>query len=1548
MKKLLTAALCVVLSVGSMLATGPQRSRTALRPHAARTGQVTPQTPAGTDAPATRAVRSSILPRGVEGRQHNRLQDASAATAPKAPVMRVLGDGTTIYGSLIYTDEWLGQSARYGLYSFPASGSPEASFVKSFDGYEGNGGGAYGDGKYYFNSYVYTTEMGYTFSTFFTYDIATDTYSKVINSFISGDLDQTQITHDMTWDPTTGTLYAVSYIKVVIDEIIERYRPAISTVDTYTGMVTPIAETPVFIVIACNSAGELYGITKGVNSALYRINKSTGDCTFIGETGLNPEFVQSATFDPVTDKLYWAETQVNGTSGLYEVDVTSGRAAKIATFANSEEFAGIYIPVPEVADGAPATPENLEVDFAGASHSGKLRFTAPRLSMAGTALSGNISADVTLDGDEYVTLDVAPGQLVEVEVDLSEGIHNYGVTMSNSAGNGQRVARSFYVGMDAPAAVTDLTLSGDADGNPVLSWTAPATGRNDGFIDPAQITYTIERMPEGIVLASGIKATSFTDRSSFEAQNVSYTVTPYIGSRQGVSASTEEALFGSGSELPVTFSFSTPEEYALCTVIDANKDIDKQYHWGAWFYGPDFPAANVTDGCAVYGFSPEGPADDWIIMPPFTAENGRSYRVTFFARGTDKPETLTLHAGSSLDVNKMPVVSDDFSVTKNGGEMAEFSTTFRANASGNYYVAFHCTSVRKAGYLYLDDVTIDEVPQTGAPAAVSDMEVVPGEKGALTATINMTAPTLTAEGAALTQKLTKIEIYRGNERTAIHSFEKPAAGASLSWTDTDPVQGVNVYRAVAFNSVGQGEKALAQAYIGHDLPLAVTDLVLSDATGYPTLTWTAPTEGQNGGYIDTENLTYRIVRSDNTLMTNKARGTSFTDESLNPMAGQYFIYYQVEPVSPAGVGDYALSNHIVFGEPYEGPFSESFADASLSTDPWTLFRVKGSTQLWTLMSQGYSPYCSPADGDGGIAVFESTMGRTGDESRLVSPKLSLNGFDIPVLTFAFYHNPSYESLYGEDPYLDRMIPEVCLPDGSYVPLDEAIYVDDPTADAAWYLYEYDLSAYKDEEYVQLSFHGIADYENDVMIDMVSVTNEVEYDLGVYNFSGPSSVKAGNEIGFKITLANNGMNPAEGFKINILRDGQPLTFISSKSAVPSKSYATYSLRLPTTIEEDEGKTYVYTAQVEWDKDRIASNNIGGPVTVKVTSPDAPEVDEFYGSVTDNGVHLQWSGRNTVRVSDDFNSYESFAIDNIGDYTVYDGDGCQTYTFGQLYYPNSGEPMAWMVFDPYTLGVSQVLPEWAAHNGKQTLAAFCAYSVDGSSAVDVKADDWLISPRIHGASSVSFWAKTANPEWGFEKFEVLYSTTDKDPASFRSVDGVLEGPMEWTQFSYDLPLTARYFAIRNVSEGTFVLYVDDLCFKQYVDNSSMEHTGYRLYRDGLAIADLDPEAQSYVDTEHLTSGEHVYAIRALYGNKRESGAAETVVNVSTSGTELAAVATGVSVEGMDITVAAAQDASVKIVNAAGLTVHQGNGPARVTMSQRGVYLVSVDGEIFKVIL
>ncbi|MGN0223642.1 MAG: choice-of-anchor J domain-containing protein, partial [Muribaculaceae bacterium] len=1320
MKSALTLALAAMVA-GS--AVGQQRSAHGYVGSNRRA--VTP-----TESSATHSIiRTDVHPLGTPTRSHLH-QVSTAMPQPRraAAPLRVLGDGTTIYGSLIYSTDWSGTSGNYGLYSFEASAYSKPTLVKDFN-VDANGGGCYGNGKYYFNSYVYTDEMGYTFSTFYTHDLATGETTHVINSFMQENFDQSQIIHDMTFDPTTGTIFAAGYIKEVIEEgIIEKFYPSISTVDPSTGLVTPIARTPQFIAVACNRSGDLYGISKGMGSALYRINKETGSVTEIGPTGLEPDYVQSATFDPVTDRLYWTACLSNGRTGLYEVNITTGAASKIYDFGANEEFAGIYVPDPSVADGAPAAASGLAAHFANGAASGSFTFYAPTTTYGGAALTSNVTVTAKIDGAEAFSAEVAPGALVTVDATLEEGVHNFTVTAANAAGSGVRVGLSTYVGIDAPAEVGNLTVTADKDDNAVISWTAPTRGRNDGYLDASQLNYTVIRQPEGLVVARELTATTFTDNLTTATGRHYYTVVPYCDFREGLAADTGWGLFGVGTSVPCHFGFDTRDDYDLFTVIDANNDFDAQYNWGSWLYALDFKYSNVDgNGAAIYGYSPENDADDWLITPAFLTEAGKKYRLTFDMWTRGQSEILTVTAGTRNTIDAQSAIIP--TTTYNHKERQTFTTEFTAETTGNYYVGFHITSSKKSWYLLVDDIKIDEVPNDAAPAAVADAVVTPAAEGALQATVSFTAPTTTVSGATLSS-LSVIAIYRGNDPDQVAVFQGPTPGQRYEWVDNYPVNGINTYRIVAYNdAIEAGAKAECSAWVGVDEPMVVEDVVFTAEGNHPCLTWCPPTDGVHGGYINPDALYYVILRNDGQNFRTAVGENMFTDTSIDGSDKQHYLRYAIWAVSTAGSSDYVLTDDQVFGDPYTTEFAESFTDQTVSTDPWTLHIVKGKNQLWGLYSMGYSPYCSPVDGDGGLATFSSSEATMGDACRMITPKYDLSGFGVPLLSFYFYHCPSEDALYGEDPYQDRLIPEVMLPDGSFVALSEPIYVDDPTAYEGWYQYTLDLTPYKNQPWVRFSFHGIADYENDVNIDLIELTDAITYDLEVYTFNGPARIKAGKEAFYAATVHNVGIYAAESYSVVLLRNGEEISRQAGRYLAPD-GFASYEFCVSSTLD-DEGKTHRYSVKIEYADDVNLSNNTSGEVLTTYTAPDVPQVHTLTGSANGSNVLLSWDAANALRVADSFEDYTAFSIDNIGDYTLVDGDKGYTYGFADIYFEHSGEPCAYMVFNPGSLGLT-MLPEARANTGEQVLAAFSSVDASGSA---IQNDDWLISPRIFGGQTIT---------------------------------------------------------------------------------------------------------------------------------------------------------------------------------------------------------------------
>lgn len=160
------------------------------------------------------------------------------------------------------------------------------------------------------------------------------------------------------------------------------------------------------------------------------------------------------------------------------------------------------------------------------------------------------------------------------------------------------------------------------------------------------------------------------------------------------------------------------------------------------------------------------------------------------------------------------------------------------------------------------------VAEASAPAKVQNLSITRGAQGELTATIEWDNPTKTYGRDGTLEELNYVLVLRDGVR--VDSITNPIIGGHQAWTDNNITErGYYTYRIVPGNSMGRGDRASVGTYIGHGDPLGVTDLKLSADGDNATLSWTAPTEGKLGSYIDIQTLNYDIIRFQNSSSEGK-------------------------------------------------------------------------------------------------------------------------------------------------------------------------------------------------------------------------------------------------------------------------------------------------------------------------------------------------------------------------------------------------------------------------------------------------------------------------------------------------------------------------------------------------------------------------------------------------------------------------------------------------------------------------------------------------------
>lgn len=327
-------------------------------------------------------------------------------------------------------------------------------------------------------------------------------------------------------------------------------------------------------------------------------------------------------------------------------------------------------------------------------------------------------------------------------------------------------------------------------------------------------------------------------------------------------------------------------------------------------------------------------------------------------------------------------------------------------AATNYYTgAFYSVNPQTGVATYISDMGKDgemtglyipfKLVEDGAPAAVSGLTVAnPQHDGNITLT--MTLPDKTASGTALTAIST---IVLEQDGTVLKSW--PAAsmspGASIS-LDAEASAGLHRFKVYATNDAGNGLPRSIRAFVGEDIPAAPASVTVETTGAQAVITWDAVTTGANGGWIDTEAVTYEVRRQpgDHSVQTG-LKATSCTD---NVETTDVYTY-SVTASNSKGSGSPAHSSPAVLGNGMEIPYSYDFEDAD-------------KMLLWTIL-----------DGNGDGASWERsktmdnkrTMLMRGNYSRtvddwLISPPLKLEaGKSYKIVYDAGCMNENYPATY---------------------------------------------------------------------------------------------------------------------------------------------------------------------------------------------------------------------------------------------------------------------------------------------------------------------------------------------------------------------------------------------------------------------------------------------------------------------------------------------------------------------------------------------------------
>ena len=1062
-----------------------------------------------------------------------------------------------------------------------------------------------------------------------------------------------------------------------------------------------------------------------------------------------------------------------------------------------------------------------------------------------SALTATVIPATVVDFADFTTLE-------NDEVVVAEtGYYHIGIHAISDADQYNLFVKNFLIeaGVDpaAPAAVTNFDVVPTENKlEATVSFTAPSL--TSGGETLTSLTKVVVIRDKAVIasltdVVPGAQV-QYVDNDNLSMGNHTYQVIAYNEYGAGVKSEEKTVAVSAVLDVPVVFDFATENIFNLFTVINANAD-DYTWNWNA-NYG------------AYYLYAEED-GDDYLISPAVNFEAGKNYKVVVNAScaSSNYPEKFRVLVGKAASVEGLTqeVLATTVVDVK---DSTDFEAEFAVAESGQYYVAVQALSDADMYRLNIHKISIEKGAEPTAPAAVTDFSVIPGLKGANWALVKFNAPAVAVNGSALTENM-NINVLRNGE--VIKTFEDVAPSVMTSFKDETAAAGFNTYQIVASNTSGAGLKSeKITVYVGFDVPTPVDEVKTTDLGNKIELSWEpVGSKGLNGGYVDPNQVDYLVydVEYQEFMgmlfpvigeLRDSVRNNTFSQIDINTNEGEQG-YTEFVVITKNEVGEGGQTNAALWtGAPYELPWFENFAGKSFHS----MFDY-----------DNLSLYISEDASDEDGVALKAMAAEEAGAAFLATGKIDMKGAANPTLLFDVknFATASTLSIVGQksDGTLATLLDNVAGTSTEYTTVKVS------------------LAGVKDNNYNRFYFNfNFGNLTDSILIDNIKIVDLYEHDVEV-SLTAPTSIVAGNTAKLKMTVANNAENAANGFTLKLTANNKEIYNKTFNEALKAFSSIDVDAEFKTTVFDEAGDVTL-KAEIVYGNDLNPDNNEDEAViTVKEPAVAAP-TDLAAVQSADNTVTLTWNAPAAGAPAEVTESFDNeavsvpFSIGGItaeqhtgafGDWSLYDGNGIHVYGFQNTTFENASEVQAWQVANPSKISAS-FAETYPAHSGDQFLWSFCPADQDeNGNDIMPAADHWLISPELTGAAqTISFYARAITGQYGAETFEVLASSTDKNPSSFTIVGSAYSTEeTEWTAFSAELPAGTKYFAIRHTAKDIFGLLVDDVTYSV----GSVAPASFNIYVDAAAASTA---TETTAELKDLAYGNHVFAVTAVYANGAES--------------------------------------------------------------------------------
>lgn len=1177
---------------------------------------------------------------------------------------------------------------------------------------------------------------------------------------------------------------------------------------------------------------KIYGLTP--DARFVTLETSTGTLNVIKKFNLPVNTnICGMTYSPLDKAFVIVIPGSEPTSDLYTIDPGNPELQWLATLENTSQYRILVTPDKLLPPATPLAVEILAVDFKNGSNSGKATIKLPAKTFGGTDLAADLILAAYVDGVKYSEVSAHPGETIDVQFEnIEEGMRRFSFSAIYGELESAQADRSVYVGYDTPLAPGNIELK---EGS--LTWDAPQSTVNGGYLDAANLTYNVYLNGEQINDSPITQCShAFTMPEEVFRKYVAQVEAINHGHASDRGFSNDIKY---GKPFPLPFSMTPTETEGELIKILTQRHPRQAWHWTYDNRNGSYFSCNTLDY--------EGPRSEWLYLPGIEVPQTDKLLEVSFEMLTDgydeNSENLAVGFASTQDSDNTTIVKEWKNL-----KSSEWTrmTVYCLPEAGTSYIAFLTETSQKGYDLYIRNINVKISDRPAStPAAPTGLKAEALPQGVLKAKVTFTMPMLDATGAQLQDNTLAATVRTEAETTTVSG----APGSELS-VEIATVEGVNEIRVTAAND-NEGLEATASVFTGFDVPNPISVFTSEHTPDFKGIhiEWEDPTTGANGGYVDPSKVTYALClfNEENYQweIVQELGDVNSYDAMFEVPQGIALAEVEILTQNEKGNCGTILTVSGTVGTPYTLPMEETFSENRVEKYPGAISsRPDDSyTGEWEYVGEAY-PYwvavCSPF-GPGAYCF----TGNDGKKARLTLPAFSTEGksnvgIEIPLYTVSGNGEIRlYAKAYGIEPELI----------GTYSGTDQP----------EWTRKRFRLpSKFDNQKWVEIIIDGetVGSEESTLAFAQYKIKKFVSDDIAVSEIDSPKFPIVGETYEITVKIENAGLAIAASPEVELLitKGDKTLTTLTMTRADGTgnlKEFEDAAYKASWTpgaenVGEAGLEVHIVGSDMNPDNDTMTT-------AASVARGNSPVVTDLTATADETGVTLQWTEPTVNTGREGFESFFPFSYgEKIGDFRTINLDGEETNFFANFTFPYQLESKAWQVIGEKE--ITEIIDAagtgndfMTAYEGNNFIAAFSPFALYVGS--NLQADRWIISPEVKGGSDFSFHMSSGTSGY-LEYVEVLCSNGSDEPADFTIIEDLTLLTPGWKKYTYTLPEDARYFAIRykgNTGESFFTL-LDDICYIPAEDSPVIE--GYDIYRDGFLLAEnmkiaLVEGAATYLD-------------------------------------------------------------------------------------------------------